>query len=234
MLRGLISTSFVFFALVSCTNYGIGSKEVLVNNSAQAKLNETFGNMGKERFNIKNTRGVVVLDKFGKGDFVKFYNADGSLWYEFTYFYDDSDGKFEYANDEFRPFAFHQDYFLLVLKCSETTDKFFEVVVNEETGLRKYVKANDPVLKLEPWKKFVLGVFAVKFDKKVNPILETPNGHVKSVDIPAAASFRPVEADGDWLKIRWDQAGAKTGQASKGWIRWKNDESLLIDFSYFS
>lgn len=234
MLRGLISTSLVFFALVSCTNYGTGGKEVLVNNSAQAKPDETLRNTGKEQFNIKNTRGVVVLNKYSKGDFVRFYNADGSLWYEFSYFYDDSDGKFEYANDEFRPFAFHQDYFLLVLKCTETSDKFFEVVVNEETGLRKHVKANDPVLKLEPWEKFVLSVFALKFDKKANPILETPNGHVKTVDIPAGASFRPVEAEGEWLKIRWDTAGAKTGKTDKGWIRWKSDESLLIDFHYFS
>jgi hypothetical protein len=233
MLRVLFSTSLVLFGLICCTHYGSGSKEVWVKNSA-AKPDDTLRNTGREKLNIKNTRGVVVLSKYTKGDFVKFYNADGSLWYEFSYFYDDRNGKFEYANDEFRPFAFHQDHFLLAVKCTEATDKFLEVVVNEETGLRKYVKANDPTLKLEPWEKFVLSVFAIKFDKKANPILETPNGQVKSVGIPPDASFRPVETEGDWLKIRWDQAGAKTGEGSKGWIRWKNDESLLVDFYYFS
>lgn len=237
MLRGLISTSFVLFSLVSCTNYGSGGKEVWVNNSAQAKPDETLRNAGREKFSIKNTRGVVVLNRYSKGDFVRFYNADGSLWYEFSYFYDDRNGKFEYANAEFRPFAFHQDHFLLAVKCTEVTDKLFEVVVNEETGLRKYVKADDPVLKLESWDKFVLSVFAVSFDQKTNPVLEGPNDQMKMVVAPKSATFRPVETRGNWLKVRWHSAGeqpTKPKATATGWIRWRNDETLLIDLSYFA
>jgi len=235
MLKVLISTSAVLFGLICCANYG--GKQITVKNSTQAKPDEVLRHTAGEKFNIKNTRGVVALNKFVKGDFVRFYNADGSLWYEFTYFYDDRDGKFEYSNDDFRPFAFHQDNFLLVLKCTETTDRFFEVVVNEQTGLKKYVKANDPVLKFETWEKFVLSVFAVNFDKKANPLLEAPNGRVKSVAVPSDANFRPVETEGDWLKVRWGPDAAKTRDAmpnASGWIRWKNDGTLLVDFYYFS
>ena len=116
-------------------------------NSSQAKP-EISRETHPKNINIENTVGVVVLNKFLKGDFVRLYNRDGSLWYEFTYFYDDSDGKFDYANDDFRPFAFHADHFLLVLRCTNKNNGLLEVIVNEETGVTKYIKADDPVFKL--------------------------------------------------------------------------------------
>jgi len=68
---------------------------------------------------------------------VRFYNEDGSLWYEFTFYYDDSDGKFEYANENFNPFAFHPNNFLLDLKSRGEDGNRYEVVVNEETGWKQ-------------------------------------------------------------------------------------------------
>jgi hypothetical protein len=189
------------------------------------------------KLNIENTIGVVVLDKFVKGDFVRFYNRDESLWYEFSYFYDDSDGKFDYANNDFRPFAFHVDYFILVLTCTNKSSRVLEVIVNEETGMTKYVKADDPVLKFETWDALVLSVFAVDFDKKANPLRGAPNGEVMKIALPGEIFFRPVEIDGDWLRVRWDLKDAKSkaaGTHSDGWVRWKHDGVLLIDFYFFS
>src|SRR5688500_357148 len=69
---------------------------------------------GVHKTSIKGTKGLIVLsDRYSKNGFIRFYNDDASLWYEFTFYYDDKDGKFEYENDDFAPFAFHQDYFLL-------------------------------------------------------------------------------------------------------------------------
>src|SRR5829696_6386999 len=82
-----------------------------------------------------NSLGLIVLSKsYGNKDFIHIYNKDGSLWHKFTFYYDDSDGKFEYANDTFRPFAFHPDYFVLALKCVRKADGRYEVIVNEEMG----------------------------------------------------------------------------------------------------
>lgn len=186
---------------------------------------------------IKNTKGVLVLGQFRKGDFVRFYNQDQTLWYEFTYFYDDSDGKFEYDNDDFKPFAFHQDYFLLVLKCTEANDKLYEVIVNEETGLRKYVKANDPVFKFETWPELVLSTFAVNFEKKTNPVLEAPAGQMRKDIFPREITLRPVEIRGDWLKIEWQtEPGQRTGnnKSATGWVRWNEDGKLLIELYFFT
>jgi hypothetical protein len=186
---------------------------------------------------IKNTKGVLVLGQYKKGDFVRFYNQDGTLWYEFTYFYDDSDGRFEYTNDKFRPFAFHQDNFLLVLKCTEINDKFFEVIVNEKTGLKKYVKANDPVFKFETWQELVLSTFAVNFEKKSNPVLEAPAGQMREGFFPKDVTLRPIEIRGDWLKIEWQTEQGQESRYNKsatGWVRWKEDGNLLIELYFFA
>ena len=94
-----------------------------------------------------------------------------------------SGGKFEYANDNFKPFAFHPDYFLLVLKCVRRSENRFEVVVNEETGMKKYVNVDDPVIKFETWEAHILkNTFAIDFDRKENSVRKTPGAPVKNTD----------------------------------------------------
>lgn len=184
-----------------------------------------------------NSVGLVVLSKsYSNEDFIQIYNEDGSLWYRFTYFYDASDGKFEYANSSFRPFAFHPDYFVLVLKCVRKQAGRYEVIVNEETGLLKYVKAYDPSLRFERWERHILKVFAIGFDRKVNPIRESPQGRVKTT-LTANTPFHPVEVRGEWLRVRWmpiSGAGENATRHASGWIRWKTDQKLLVELFYIS
>ena len=180
-----------------------------------------------------NSLGLIVpSERYSKKDFVHIYNEDGSLWHKFSFYYDDRDGKIEYANGGFRPFAFHPDYFLLALKCVRRDDGRYEVVVNEETGLRKYVRAEDPALRFETWESHILKVFAVGFDLKENPVLNVPRGRVAKAPAPGAP-YHPVEVKGEWLKIRWEAAdGRRT--AGSGWIRWKKGERLLVELFYFA
>ncbi len=180
-----------------------------------------------------NSLGLIVLSRsYSNKAFIHIYNADGSLWHRFTFYYDDSDGKLEYANENFRPFAFHPDYFLLALKCVRKETGRYEVIVNEETGLKKYVKADDPSLRFETWGGHILKVFAVGFNRKENPVLNAPQGRVKKVAIPDVP-FHPVEVRGEWLKIKWEAAN-KGARNDSGWIRWKRGERLLVELFYVS
>lgn len=110
------------------------------------------------------------------------------------------------------------------------------MIVNEGTGLKKYVKADDPSLRFETWEEHILKVFAVGFDRKVNPVLEAPQGRVKTVTIPDVP-FHPVEVRGEWLKVKWDAANGTEKKGAiddSGWIRWKRDEKLLVELFYIS
>ena len=180
-----------------------------------------------------NSIGLIVLsERYGRKDFVHIYNGDGSPWYSFSFYYDDRDGKFDYANEGFRPFAFHPDYFLLALKCVKREGGRYEVVVNEETGLRKYVRADDPTLRFETWESHILRVFSITLDLKENPVRNAPHGRVTKAPT-RDGPFHPVEVKGEWLKIKWGPAdGGRT--AGSGWIRWKRGERLLVELFYFA
>jgi hypothetical protein len=184
---------------------------------------------------IKNTKGLLVLsDRYSKDEFIRFYNDDGSLWYEFTFYYDDKDGKFEYENANFAPFAFHRDYFLLALKCTSEDKNRYEVIVNEETGLRKFVKKDDPTLKFQSWEDHVKGAFAVKFNQRENPLRGFPKDKVNSIGLPNDVTLHPVEVNGDWLKVRWDGLPDPKKAAGSGWVKWRDDNQILVELFYFA
>jgi hypothetical protein len=239
MTKLFLLTPFLLFS-----NFCANSVEKQVKTNAPLTpspiTKEASPSVQQEFDTIGNTIGLIVLNEqnYGKEDFVHFYNEDGSLWYKFTFYYDDSDGKFEYANGDFRPFAFHKDYFVLALKCVGKENGRYEVIVNETTGLRKYVKADDPVLRLETWEEHILNVFAVTFNQVDNPLLDAPSGQVKKVVLSNAEPFfHPIEIKGKWLKVKWktsEETKRKEPNHDSGWIRWKEGESLLVELFYFA
>ena len=183
---------------------------------------------------IKDTKGLVVLSgRYGKSDYIRLYNEDGTIWYEFTFYYASTDGNFE-SNEEFLPFAFHPDYFSLALKCIAEDKSRYEVIVNEETGLKKFVKKDDSTLKFESWDDHIKGAFAVKFKEVQKSLRESPGGRVKNVNLPEDATFHPVQVNGEWLQVRWDGRNSKKQDAGSGWIRWRNDNQLLVELFYFA
>lgn len=184
-----------------------------------------------------NSLGLIVLsESYSEKGFIHIYNDDGSLWHKFTFYYDDSDGEFEYDNVNFRPFAFHPDYFLLALKCVRKEAGRYQVIVNEETRLKKYVKTNDPFLRFETWENHILKAFSVGFNRKENPVLNVPQGRVKKV-VMKDSPFHPVGVRGEWLRVKWgvmDGTDGKRAKHNSGWIRWKKGDRLLIELFYIS
>ena len=185
-----------------------------------------------------NSSGLVVLNEEHRGrDFIRIYNADGSVWHEFSFYDELRASKVGVEKGSFLPFAFHPDYFLLALRCVRKEAGRYEVVVNEETGLKKYVRASDPSLKLEAWEQHVLGAFAVDFNPKENPPREAPRGRAKKADAKDAL-FQPVEMRGEWLKVKWraaDQPGRDDApKYVYGWVRWRRSAILLLELFYFA
>ena len=152
---------------------------------------------------IKNTIGVITLNdkqESDSKDIVQIYNQDGGLWYEFS-FDDDSDRKFDGSNLDFRPFAFHQDYYLIVLKCVGADASRYEVIVNESTGLRKYVRKNDRTFMFQTWEDHILHLTFVGFDQATNPLMNAPTLRGRRVRAPKDITdvfFQPVKIEGNW------------------------------------
>lgn len=173
-----------------------------------------------------NTIGVVTLgDNYDKYDTIKLFNKDGSLWYKLSYFYDDSDGKFEYGNTDFRPLAFHPDKFVLALGVVNQSQNEYEVVVNKETSATKLIK-REPFLRFLTWEEYVAQAFSVSFDSELNPILLEPKESGAAVlSYAPDVLYHPVEVKDEWLKVEW-----QVGDSWKnGWIKWKVKNKLIID-----
>ena len=171
---------------------------------------------------------------------IKLYNHDGSLWFEVS-FDEDSDRKPGESNPDFNPFAFHRDYFLLALKCLGADANRYEVIANESTGLRKYVKKIDRAMKLQTWEEHIVQLFSVGFDRSKNPLLSAPTPRGRRVRAPTDADvfFHPVAIKGDWLRVKWDlsESGAAKVAGTKihyGWIKWKENNYLIIERFYFT
>lgn len=186
--------------------------------------------------NIQNSLGVVVRSKnYGEQDFIKIYNADDSLWYKFTFYYDDKKGPFPSQNNNFQPFAFHPDYFLLALKCVGKTKNRYEVIVNEETGLKKYVHSSDASLSFETWGQHIQKVFSVDITRSKSPLLKTKQG--ARINLPKDAFLHPVKVEDDWLMVKWvsrERTRAKKEQYAFGWVKWRDQKRLLIELAYIA
>ena len=206
------------------------------------EMNVSEANTGRELqtvpvdgTSIKNTKGLIVLsDQYGKNDFIRFYNDDGSLWYEFSFYYEQIGDRTFPENENFRAFAFHRDYFVLALKCVGEDKNRYEVVVNEDTGLKKFVKKSDATLKFQTLDEHITKAFAIKFDRVKNPLLEAPNGKVRNVDLSPELTFHPVEVRGEWLKVRWDSSKDPKEQVLSGWVRWRDNDQILVELFYFA
>lgn len=192
-----------------------------------------------DRFNreIGDSKGVIVLsDKYGEDDTIRIYNKGGSLWYEFSYYDESAFDDLESINTDFKPFAFHPDYLLLAMRVVGEDSALYEVVVNEESDLRKFVRKNDENLKYEDFGALILTVYAIDFDTGTNTPRNTPGGEAVTADYTDVKRFKPEEVDGDWLRISWSKPAAEKGDAAAdpgtGWIRWRRGSKLLVELFY--
>lgn len=181
---------------------------------------------------IKQAKGLIY-----------FYDDTGAVWHVVNYF-DDSMESMSEPGGKFRPFSFRVGNFRLKMQCTGKSANWYEVIVEEEVDpkVKKYVRADDPLLKLQSWEEYVLSFYNVKFDQKVNPILKTPAGKPRNVDTLSNDIWRvvPVKVRGEWLMIRWEKTQNKKSSTSKvkphtqanfGWIRWrKGGEFYISDF----
>ena len=194
-------------------------------NAQTLEPSDTAGNRGK----IASSIGVLVAQHYGEQDTVRFFNEDGSIWYKFTFYYDDSDGKWDYPNANFDPRAFHPDNFLLALDVIEVRGERYSVVVNVETGLRKWMK-KAPFLRLLTWDQYILTAFSVAFNPVDNPVRVSPQPSAEVIRFVDDTDYRPEAVQGDWLKVKWGQEGAE----NHGWIRWKSGSRLLVTMYPFA
>jgi hypothetical protein len=191
-----------------------------------------------EKNSLEDAIGLITLNKkiYSRASRLQFFNEDGSLWYEFSFYEDDADQNLNRSKVDFQPFSFHPDYFVLALKCVSEDSNRFQVVVNETTGLKKFIRRYDAVFVFQTWQQHILDLFAVGVDRSNNPLRMSPTDSVQSIRVPSTdMTFHPVRIDGNWLKVSWNVSDErKNKRVGYGWVKWKHNHKLLVEFFYFS
>lgn len=217
----VIALSMVF--LLTCDK----SLEGKTSSAEKQSVNE----ITQYKFSFRDTPGVVRLSRRTQvsQDKIRFFNADGSIWFVFPVTTE------QVENEAFKPFSMKLDYALLILTCVRDDSAQFEVIVNKETGLKKIIKKSDQTFELQSWDNFILELFAIDFDKKLNPLRSNPSATEPVIKPPQGVFFHPVQIKGDWVQVRIeDTSGSKPQVRGYGWVKWKEEDKFLIDFFYFA
>ena len=159
-------------------------------------------------FTITAWNGLVLRsapkqEKFVKSDGVidlaevnsfQFYNRNGSPWCMYSFGKGCSSNK-ETSKFAIAPFAYHPDYYLLRFVITRKSKNYIEVVVNEDSGLKKYIHNNLRGAETETWEEHILNLFAV--DTRENQLYDKPNGN-KTKSFPyAIMRIIPRDVKGD-------------------------------------
>lgn len=135
-----------------------------------------------------------------------------------------------YAPPWFYPSHMKMDYQLLYFKALGMTQDWVEIEVNKQTGQRAWVSAYD--VNVIPWFKFLLSVHSIEInDLTNNPLRARPLAHSSTANITGEI-YQPIEVRDQWLKVRvLDQDYKEIGFA---WVKWHNEDQLLISYSLLS
>ena len=135
-----------------------------------------------------------------------------------------------YAPPWFQPDHLKLDYDILFLKITGITDEFVEVIVNKSMQKKAYLaKTHGEVIW---WPEFLLKVFSIEF----KPGLEQAV-HIKALEHASLVNVEfefmdPVMVKGDWVKVRLVNDAYEV--VGEGWVMWRKDGVLLIDYSLLS
>ncbi len=135
-----------------------------------------------------------------------------------------------YAPPWFWPEVMKLDYNLLLLRAKTLSRNWVEVVVNKQTGQTAWI--DRLAAEFAEWPVFVLNTFAVEaIDPANNPLRTKPLNHASPVQPPLSsrAQLRPLAIQNNWLRVAQILEGQE--KTPTGWIRWRNEEQLLVRYS---
>ena len=181
--------------------------------------------------------GIITLDSHDKGDFISILNEDGSLWYYFTYYYDDRDGRWDFPNDKFRPLGFHPEYFVLKMRCYGVKEDLAQIKVNEEDNLIKYVNLRQSKLVFKHWSDYFLKSFAVDtLSNKIHVLPDEKSDEI--VKDKNSNSVLVLNTKGDWLQVKWLKGGGdihfppENAEWVMGWVKWRDKADKILVHVY--
>lgn len=135
-----------------------------------------------------------------------------------------------YAPPWLVPDHLKMDYDILYFKIKSINRDFVEVIVNKTTNRNAYV--NRQAGQIIYWPDFLLSVHSVEF-----PPNQTQTIRIKPLNYAGQVNedfvfMKPLRIQENWMEVQLQDGDfQKTGN---GWIQWRNEHELLIEYSLLS
>ncbi|MGX7688179.1 hypothetical protein ACWA1C_13530 [Flectobacillus roseus] len=154
------------------------------------------------------------------------------------------------SNSTISSLFYKPDYGIMHFICVAQTAKAYKVLVNN-SQLKYLPKINS--YEFKTWDQYILESFGIRrltsYTDEPTPKLllrQDPNDNAKTLTIPNELEmFCPIEVKGDWVKVKYDcfynednnpHEGMpcqtyidKCKNPLTGWLKWRQDNKLLID-----
>jgi hypothetical protein len=120
------------------------------------------------------------------------------------------------------------------LLCRSQNANWMELVVNEPNATRLWVRKSNKV-KLISWVEFLSKMLYVSRELPAsNPIYTRPDTNSERIFFVGQDFFKVKSIRGDWAEVYTpddpNRPDELTQRLLTGWIRWKEDDILMIDY----
>lgn len=174
---------------------------------------------------VNSSCGVITINEnieFTDGFTFKVYNTDSTLWKNLRF----SPTLINEPN--INPNIFDYDNYIMVFKCVGKKGSFYRILIDEKKQIEKLISVQEKNLIFQTWPQHILSVFSVDFDYKKNPLRNENNIRSRLIRFNKEELYRPLKIIGDWLQVGWgDDENLK-----KGWIKWIDNDTLLVHLFY--
>jgi len=186
--------------------------------------------------------GIIRFD-FNKTTIVDFYDkVEGKVNKRLSFYEQDKNidvfdkqhyGQIDWIEPEFGK-AFDGDGIvnLFVLRCKQQIGQWFEVIANKDNGQTYWIRQCN-YTKFKTWEDYLKGMLIIRMLNTNNGIFYEPKQNATRLKLGGENCFRATAMEGDWIKIiRYTNCLADLTLDKKpiGWIKWRNMESLLIEY----
>jgi hypothetical protein len=127
------------------------------------------------------------------------------------------------------------DYFDFTFRCLSQTDKWYELIVNNESQKVFWLKKTNST-QFNNWEEYLIDMFGVERNADFPQQIRTkPTDNSLEVQYQGTDCFEVKSMKGDWIEISTpdycdeDYTDSKTPIKS-GWIKWRTGNKLLINY----
>lgn len=199
-----------------------------------------------------NSKGVVIFIANNQNQKATFniYNADGTIFGTISLGTDrflmgntkiklsEYDQQKDIINDKYK---FSPEVFsvesgnIFQFRYSNIIGDKVEIFIDQEKKVKKYLKIDKKLFKVETWKNHMIGA-VIDFNLRKHPIFTIPLGSATKIDIrDSDIPFMIEEIKGDWLRITctsYCDVQCPKNKKYQGWLKWRDGKRIFIRFVY--